>query len=469
MRESDPGLPLKLAPASNGEFRPPPMTALVREARRRSRPLLEANARRSGLSRRDFLLSAAGTATMLSVLAACADDAGEGRGGTFTVPPDATTDPSRAEEVVGGDEFIFDVQGHFLDYPPGSTAALPAFPQSGCGEGYDCYSVETFLDLMFAQSDTSMVVLSAVPFPGDLLSSEVMASAVALADRLCGEGRVLMQGHATPSVVGPDALPDAMAAVAERFPIRAWKAYTLAGGPGWHLDDHDPDAPRVGDVFLVQAVALGIPTVAVHKGLGRGSEFSSPADVGPAAAAHPDVNLVVYHSGYDVEGPETGVDAIGRLVRSLADAGVGPGENVYAELGSTWRLVMGSPDTAAHVLGTLLLAVGEDNVTWGTDSIWYGSPQDQIEAFRAFEITPEFQERYGYPALTPEVKAKVLGGNSARLYGVDPQPDPCRPGRLERAAARTEAGVRNVVPGPTTAREADAVWAAGEPWEWVSR
>jgi len=39
-------------------------------------------------------------------------------------------------------------------------------------------------------------------------------------------------------------------------------------------------------------------------------------------------------------------------------------------------------------------------VLWGTDSIWYGSPQDQIQAFRAFEITPEFQERFGYPALT---------------------------------------------------------------------
>ena len=74
---------------------------------------------------------------------------------------------------------------------------------------------------------------------------------------------------------------------------------------------------------------------------------------------------------------------------------------MYAELGSTWRIVMGSPDEAAHVLGKLLVAVGEDNVLWGTDSIWYGSPQDQIQAFRAFEISAEFQERFGYPALTP--------------------------------------------------------------------
>jgi predicted TIM-barrel fold metal-dependent hydrolase len=456
-------LPLKLTPASNGEFRPPPLTPVVREALRRSRLLLDRNARRAGMSRRDFLLSSAGTATMLAVLAACSDDAGEGSGGTFSVPPDATTDPTVADEAIGGDEFILDVQGHFLDFPEGTTE-LPGFPQSACGEGAECYSVETFLDLMFAQSDTSMVVLSAVPFPGELLSSEVMADAIARADRLCGEGRVLMQGHATPSAVGEDALPDAMAQVAADFPIRAWKAYTHAGGPGWYLDE------PLGDVLLSEAVALDIPIVAVHKGLGRGSEHSSPVDVGPAAATHPDVNLVIYHSGYDtdsVEGPyDEGNDVgIDRLITSLRRAGVGPGGNVYAELGSTWRLLMSSPDQAAHALGKLLVAVGEDNVTWGTDSIWYGSPQDQIEAFRAFEITPEYQERFGYPALTPDVKAKILGQNSGRLYGVEPTVDACRPSRADRSAIRQSAGTRNAVLGPTTAAAADAVWAAGEPWE----
>ena len=76
---------------------------------------------------------------------------------------------------------------------------------------------------------------------------------------------------------------------------------------------------------------------------------------------------------------------------------------------------MADPDQAAHVLGKLLVAVGEDNILWGTDSIWYGSPQDQIQAFRAFEITAESREKFGYPALTPAVKAKILGQNAARL------------------------------------------------------
>jgi hypothetical protein len=79
---------------------------------------------------------------------------------------------------------------------------------------------------------------------------------------------------------------------------------------------------------------------------------------------------------------------------------------------------MKRPDEAAHVLGKLLKHLGEDRILWGTDAIWFGSPQDQIQAFRAFEITPEYQERYGYPALTAERKAKIFGLNAARVYGV---------------------------------------------------
>ena len=47
--------------------------------------------------------------------------------------------------------------------------------------------------------------------------------------------------------------------------------------------------------------------------------------------------------------------------------------------------------------GDLIGAVGPDRLLWGTDSIWYGSPQSQIEAFRAFEITPFHSGSHGDP------------------------------------------------------------------------
>jgi uncharacterized protein len=93
---------------------------------------------------------------------------------------------------------------------------------------------------------------------------------------------------------------------------------------------------------------------------------------------------------------------------------------VYAELGSTWRFLMRDPDQAAHALGKLIVACGENNVLWGTDSIWYGSPQDQIQAFRTFQISAPLRERHGYPEITPALRAKVFGLNAANVYGLTP-------------------------------------------------
>ena len=80
--------------------------------------------------------------------------------------------------------------------------------------------------------------------------------------------------------------------------------------------------------------------------------------------------------------------------------------------------MMRRPLEAAHVLGKLLRAVGPDRVVWGTDSIWYGSPQPLIDAFRTFEIPERMQAAFGYPALTIETKAKILGANARAVYGV---------------------------------------------------
>jgi len=90
------------------------------------------------------------------------------------------------------------------------------------------------------------------------------------------------------------------------------------------------------------------------------------------------------------------------------------------ELGSTFgQLVITEPIICAHLLGQILLAFGEDHVIWETDSIWYGTPQWQIEAFRRFQIPAEQQEKHHYPALTKDSKAKIFGLNTARLFQLD--------------------------------------------------
>jgi hypothetical protein len=125
----------------------------------------------------------------------------------------------------------------------------------------------------------------------------------------------------------------------------------------------------------------------------------------------------VTETAYDGSGTRDGIDT---LVTSLRKNDVEPNGNVYAELGSTWRFLMRDPEQAAHALGKLFVACGENNVLWGTDSIWYGSPQDQIQAFRTFQISNELRERHGYPEITAALRAKVFGLNAAKVYGLTP-------------------------------------------------
>jgi hypothetical protein len=458
-------LPVELGPVSNGEYVPPPPSPVLREAERRARDLIDRQARRRGMSRRDFLFTSMATAAVFVALDACSSDehvarTGKRPGGTLNVPEESTVAPEAAQDALGGDEFVFDLQTHFLEYdlstPTGNFGS--GFPQASCGEADPraCFSVDYYLDEIFLRSDTNRCVVSAIPASDDNgpLSTARMDDARRLADRLCGDGRVLLHGQALPAIGDLDARLDGMNALVQQYPIKAWKVYTHAPTP-WFLDDHDPSVKQVGNAFLDRARATGIDIVSVHKGFGGGSRYASPVDIGPAARAHPDLKFVVYHSGYEADGMEGPYDPDGggvdRLVRTLSDASIPPGSNVYAELGSTWFNVMRDPDQAAHTLGKVLVAVGPDNVVWGTDSIWYGSPQAQIEAFRAFEITPEYQERFGYPPLTAELKRKILGANGAALYGVAPVTSACRFSPEELEQARAAVGVRPASYGPRTA------------------
>jgi uncharacterized protein len=427
-------LPIKLDTTSNGEFEPVPLEPIHHHANRLAHDSASAAARRTGLDRRGFLVSACGAASTL--LAFNAAYAAVGRtGGYFELPADAAFDPALAEASLGGDEFIFDVQGHFvnphgawLEQLPPDARPLAFFEGADCpagvGEGrayLNCFSSDQFIQDVFLDSDTDLMVLSFVPSTADAepLTIEEAAATAEIVEKMNGTHRMLIHGRVNPNQDGDI---ERMDMLAERWGVCAWKTYTQWGpdGVGFWLDDDDTGLP-----FLDKARALGVNIIAVHKGLpfGRQSyEHSTCADIGRVARRYPDLTFLVYHSGFvtaAAEGPYDAdrIDGVDSLITSMRENGIAPNSNVYAELGSTWRFLMRDPDSAAHTMGKLLKHVGEDNVLWGTDSIWYGSPQDQIQAFRAFQISEQFQERHGYPAITPELRAKVFGLNALKPYG----------------------------------------------------
>lgn len=410
-------LPVKLDSTSNGEFEPVPLLPVHRHANALAHSAAGKNSKRLGMARRDFLVSAMGAASTLLAFNEAFAAAGK-TGGGYALEQEAAFDRDAALARLGSREFIFDVQGHFVGKGWESRHSLG---------GADAFVKDVFLD-----SDTDMMVLSFIPSTrkDEILPVSEADAVRQIVDKLEGTRRLMIHGRVNPNQPGDT---DDMAELAEKWKVAAFKCYTQWGptGRGFYLTDD------IAVRMIEKARSLGVRNICVHKGLPLGNEsmeHSTCADVGPIAKRFPDMNFLIYHSGYVTTEPEGPYNAarnngVDRLVRTAQENGVGAGGNIYPELGSTWRSLMRDPDQAAHTLGKLIRQFGENNVLWGSDSIWYGSPQDQIQAFRTFQISREFQDKFGYAPMTPAVRAKVFGLNAAKVYGID------LPEIVERAAA----------------------------------
>ncbi|HEV8330336.1 MAG TPA: amidohydrolase family protein [Steroidobacteraceae bacterium] len=430
-------LPIKLDSTSNGEFAPVPLDPSLQHANTLASQWAQRFARRLNQSRRNFLVSACGAASTLLAFNAAHARAGRD-GGFFDVPQEAALEPQLAAAELGKKEFIFDVQGHFVNPTGAWTRALPPeaqplsqMPNASCelsntpgDRSYlKCLSGDEFVKDVFLDSDTDIMVLSFVPSTraGEPLTIEEALATRDIVDKMAGTKRLMLHGRVNPNQKGDVEDMERLA----KLGVVAFKTYTQWGpdGKGFFMTD---DA---GIAFVERARQVGVHNIAIHKGLPFGEksyEHSTSRDIGPIAKRFGDVNFLIYHSGYvidKVEGPydPKRTDGIDALITSVLSAGVKPNSNVYAELGSTWRfLSMRDPTSAAHAMGKLFKYIGEDNVLWGTDSIWYGSPQDQIQAFRTFQIAESLREKHGYPTITPQLRAKVFGLNAAKPYRLKP-------------------------------------------------
>src|SRR5262249_39927191 len=187
---------------------------------------------------------------------------------------------------------------------------------------------------------------------------------------------------------------------------------------------------------------LGITVVNREKGVAAIFAPGSPETVRtidyPGALRNfPKLRFMAYHSGYFQSGmvPPDGKPGIAEFIDVLESLPKKDRKRMYSEIGSTFAFTfLNSPDSAAHLLGQLLKTLGSRNVIWGTDSVWWGSPQWLIDAFMALEIPASMREQFGYPALTPKVKRRILGENAARLYGVKIKQERCAvpPDRLQQ-------------------------------------
>jgi uncharacterized protein len=467
-----PRVPFPLSPVSNGEWMPIPITEKQRLAMTLIAEECAARAKRHGMSRARFLRTAAATATAFMVLNRVHGLDQSGDAAAMPLRKEHCDDLDAARELLDRKLFVMDVQTHHVDLNRFNNPDLVCFLRfrdrnlaGGCPQNLGQMN---FIKEMFIDSETDVAVISGLPFGGVPLGPEAMADTRDLVNQLAGSERCLAQAVCDPMSTGLATSIDKLEhQVAERGG-RALKCYTYSGN--WRLDDEG----RPYDM-LAEAQRLGIRLVNVHKGLpavfAPGSpEYVRTTDFPKVVNDWPEINFCAYHSGFFQEGshPE-GKNGLTEFLEQVALIPKKQRRRVFAEIGSTFAInYLDSPDQAAHLLGQLLKALGPNNILWGTDSIWWGSPQWLVDAFKTLQIPVSMQEQFGYPPLTEKTKKKILGLNAARLYRVKPKEKRCTvpPDGLQLVQA-DQGGFRATrrlgVYGARSRREFIAMFGTGTP------
>ena len=429
-------VPIPTRLVSNEEFPPIPQTPSQRRVEDRILAEAARLAPRLGLSRRQFLSRSGGMAASLLAMNAVF-------GRFFDVLPVEAADPAAFQERSGAPVFIFDVQLHYVsaNYDPtnaeasrrgavskgallglrrGSRRLNPKL-ESDRGTMADL-AWENMVKEVFLDSETAIGLISTPPGPYPqeaVVPPKEMTHIRDEINRVTQSRRMLAHGLVSPQL-GPADL-DFMDQQAATLKVDAWKAYTGAAAKGfehgWFLDDE-----KIAYPMLERARKTGVRRFCVHKGLPLGpvADYNHPRDLIKAAKDFPDIDFLVYHAGLlsVSAGKPTGeVPWTTEFCQMKKQAGL---KNIYMELGSTFgQLVTTNPTACAHLLGQIVEAFDVDHVLWGTDSIWYGTPQWQIDAFRRFEIPAALVDKHGYAPLTRTAKEQIFGLNAARVFGVD--------------------------------------------------
>jgi hypothetical protein len=279
---------------------------------------------------------------------------------------------------------------------------------------------------------------------GEILTAAQTAAGRNFINEIAGSTRMLCHGLL---YVGKGNLAAIQEQIDQHEPD-SWKGYNISNSAKvdddpislmrqWRHDDPDVAYPTFEliqkNYERLKARRPGFNNICVHKGLAPGPpdpKRGHPDDLPKAARDWPKLNFITYHACIQpnffladtLEEVKAGklrggvpniswTTEYAQLVQDLP--------NCYGEIGTTWASsVVTFPTIAAHIMGQLMRFLGEDRIVFGSDSVWYGSPQWQIEALWRFQIPEALREKYGYPELTEAAKRKILGLNSARLYGI---------------------------------------------------
>ncbi|MBI2824068.1 MAG: amidohydrolase family protein [Planctomycetia bacterium] len=438
---------------SNEEFIPRPQSHKQKQVEHLINTMGDQNAKRLGMERRAFMASTMGLAT-------CFLAANKVFGNYWEVNEDETLEPGAYEDKYPkGEYFVMDVQAHFTNGIAIGFRNQEFVKNMGfkLDDSAESYAFPNFVKEMFFDSETAMLVISGVPGKeshldkkgnpaegpkrgGGVLPSWLMSARKKDINDMAGSVRALCQGNCAPNHYwdmatnsqDKKALFEQMQREYETYGIDSWKWYCHTdpgrSGGGFQLDDEKMTYP-----FYEKSKEMGLKRFSVHKGFSYQSKtlghLANPKDVEKAALDHPDLTFVIYHSAMqhaptEAEflskyNPETGDFAWHDVLMKIKERNPKI-NNVYPEIGSSFgTLAVYNPEMCQHLIGRNCKVYGADHTVWGTDCLWWGSPQWVIDAFKRFQITDEMCEKFGYKKLTKEDKANIFGLNAARIYKID--------------------------------------------------
>lgn len=265
------------------------------------------------------------------------------------------------------------------------------------------FTTEDMYEMIFASSATDMAMAQAVPI-FDWFRDGFAPVQMQYEFAAAYPDRVLFCGGVDPIYHGLDGAKKEIRRQVEELGARSFKFYNAhPGGKSWRADDKELAYP------LYQAILdHGINVVQFHKGVPFGPIFIEdfkPNDLQGAAYDFPDLNFIIHHLAEPYQD-----EAISIAARF---------PNVYLALSGTAGNYLVAPRKFEFQLGQMLQECGSEKLLWGSEAALYGSPQPYLAAFADMQIPDELQGGWGYPAITEEDKANILGRNFARLMGID--------------------------------------------------
>src|SRR4051794_22796874 len=402
---------------SSDEYLPFPQTAQQREVEARLKELSDRLARQQGLSRRHFFQTAAGMAASFVAM-----NQVFGRLFEVSMAEAATPDMAaeRAQALSG--QLIIDGHTHFLRDDTrltGFIKAREAVGKAGWNKALadkeqtiDDLKHANYLKEIYMDSDTKVALLSNSPseVPEDwFIPQEQVFKTREQVNKDAGSRRMMAHFTITPGWPG---WLDQVDKAIEVYKPDSWKGYTIGDNTHKELANYPYrlDDEKLMYPFYEKAVKSGIRNVCIHKGLfspavaekfPRLLPYADVRDVGQAAKDWPQLNFLIYHSAYRWVGgnPADGMEEFDRTGRSswtsdLAEIPEKYGvNNVYGDLGQLFAWTAAAePRLAAALMGILVKGLGPDRILWGTDALWTGAPQWQIEGLRRLAIPEDMRQ-----------------------------------------------------------------------------